>query len=156
MSKIVRIPEDHVILVCSPRKAIFLKNAGQVAAPELHVDAHVEFEWDADEKMNSDRAGRRFDGGASAVAGGARSAMEMPDLSARQAEESADRLLEVLAERHHQSPFGGLHLVAPPAFLGLLRQKMSDELRNVVVGEVAKELVEMPIPDIQKSLMKVL
>ena len=67
MSRIVRIPEDHLILVCNSRKALFLKNAGPVAQPELKVDAHAAFEWEPEELMNSDRAGRRFDGGAAAL-----------------------------------------------------------------------------------------
>lgn len=154
MSKIVRIPEDHLFLVCSPRKAVWLKNAGAVAQPDLHVVAHSDFDWDKDEMMNSDRAGRRFDGGAAAAAGGARSAMELPDLEARHAEESAEKIVEMLADRLQHSPFGGLHIVAPPAFLGVLRQKLTAELRSKVVGEVAKDLVEMPVPEIQNSLLK--
>ena len=156
MSKIVRIPEDHLILVCSPSKAVFLKNAGHVAQPDLQVDAHSEFDWDKDQMMNSDRPGRRFDGGAAAVAGGARSAMELPDLEAKHAEESAERIIETLTHRHQRSAFSGLHIVAPPAFLGVLRQKMTPELRSKVLGEVAKDLVEMPIADIQKSLLKIM
>ena len=156
MSKIVRIPEDHVILVCNSRKAMFLKNAGHLAQLELQVDDHTEFDWDKDELMNSDRPGRRFDGGAAASTGGSRSAMELPDVEVKHAEEVAERIIASLTERHHKSPLGGLHIVAPPAFLGLLRQKISGELRGLVVSEAAKDLVEMPIPDIQKSLLKAL
>ncbi len=156
MSKIVRIPEDHVILVCNSRKAVFLKNAGNLAQPELQVDDHAEFDWDKEELMNSDRPGRRFDGGAAASTGGSRSAMEIPDLEAKHAEEVAERIIAALTERHQKSPLGGLFIVAPPAFLGVLRQKISGELRGLVVGEVAKDLGEMPIPEIQKSLLKAL
>ena len=156
MSKIIRIPEDHLILVCSPKKAVFLKNAGQVAQPDLQVDDHADFDWDKDEKMNSDRAGRRFDGGAAAASGGARSAMELPDPETKHAEESAEKIVEVLTNRNKRSALGGLHIAAPPAFLGVLRQKMPHDLRDKVVSEVAKDLVEMPIADIQKSLFKAL
>lgn len=156
MSKIVRIPEDHLFLVCSPRKAMWLKNAGPVAQPDLQIDDHVEFDWDKNERMNSDRAGRRFDGGAAAVSGGQRSAMELPDLEARHAEESAEKIVEMLTDRHHREPFSGLYIAAPPAFLGVLRQKITDELRGRIVGEIAKDLVEMPISDVQKSLLKAL
>ncbi len=156
MSKIVRIPEDQLILVCNSRKAVFLKNAGHVAQPELQVDAYAEFDWDAEERMDSDRPGRRFDGGAAASAGGGRSAMEAPDLAAKKAEVAAEKIVDALAERHRKSPIGGLLVVSPPAVLGVLRQKITDELRGLVVGEVAKDLAEMPVPDIQKALLKAL
>lgn len=154
MSKIVRIPEDHLFLVCSPRKAVLLTNAGHVAQPDLQVETHADFDWDKDEMMDSDRPGRRFDGGAAAVSGGARSAMEPPDLDAKHAEESAEKIIEMLTDRNSRTPFSGLHIAAPPAFLGVLRQKITDELRSKIVGEVAKDLAEMPITDIQKSLLK--
>ena len=156
MSKIVRIPEDQLILVCNSRKAVFLKNAGQMAQPELQVEAYAEFDWDTEERMNSDRPGRRFDGGAAASAGGARSAMEAPDLAAKKAEVAAERVVDALTDRHRKSPISGLLVVAPPAVLGVLRQKITDELRGLVAGEVAKDLAEMPVPDIQKALLKVL
>lgn len=154
MSKIVRIPEDHLILVCNARKAILLKNAGHVAQPDLQVEAHVEFEWDREEMMDSDRPGRRFDGNANS--GGPRSAMEAPDPDAKHAEEVAEKIVETLADRNRTSEIGGLLVVAPPAFLGVLRQKIGSDLRRHIVAEVAKDLVEMPVRDIQKSLMKVL
>lgn len=156
MSNIVRIPEDQLILVCNSRKAVFLKNVGHLAQPELQVDAHAEYEMDKEGLMNSDRPGRRFDGGANSSTGGARSAMEMPDPEAKHAEEVAERVLAKLADRHRKSPVGGLLIVAPPAFLGVLREKMSDGLRDLVVGEVTKDLAEMPVSDIQKALLKVL
>lgn len=135
---------------------MFLRNAGPLAQPELQVAEHAEFDRDMEELMDSDRSGRRFDGGAAATSGGARSAMEMPDLEAKHLEDVAERILAALTDKHQKSPVGGLLIVAPPTFLGVMRQKMSDELRGLVVGEVAKDLAEMPVPDIQKSLLKVL
>ena len=155
MSRIVRIPEDHLILVCNSRKALFLKNAGPVAQPELKVDAHATFEWEPEELMNSDRAGRRFDGGAAALSGGARSAMELPDLETRHLEAVAETVLGMLSDRHRQSRLGGLLIVAPPALLGILRRNMTRDLGGIVVGELAKDLAEMPLSDIRKSLLKV-
>lgn len=154
MSKIVRIPEHHLILVCNARKAVFLKNAGHLAQPELQVDSHFDFGWIKEDQLSSDRAGRRFDGGAAGRSGGSRSAMELPDLEAKHSEDVAEQIFKALAERYQKSPFSGLLIVAPPSLLGVLRQKMNRELRDLVVDEIGKDLAEMPVHDIQNSLLK--
>ncbi len=154
MSKIVRIPEDVVVLVCDARKALLLRNAGAVAQPELQIEASLEYEPDEDAPGISARPGRRFDGGAAAASGGPRSAMETPDLDAKQAESFAEVIVAALIRRQKKAPIGGLILAAPPAFLGVLRQKMSDNLGKLIREEVDKELAEMPLPDIQRVLLK--
>jgi protein required for attachment to host cells len=153
MTNIVRIPHDHAILVCDSHKALILVNDGAVAQPELIVETHFEIEEDEMVSVQTDRPGRRFDGNAAATMHGQRSAMEMPDLARRQAEGFADRLLKYLTHRQSRDPFRGVVLVAPPAFLGILRDRMDDDLGRIVVEEIAKDLVEMPLPKLQKVLL---
>lgn len=154
MSNIVRIPEGVAILVCDAKKALILSNAGAVAQPELHVEESFESDLAGALAGNSAPPGRRFDGGAAAVAGGSRSAMEAPDPEAKRAELFAERIVAALARRHRRTPIKGVLLVAPPSFLGVLRQKMSADLRKLIQGEVAKELTDMPVSEIQKVLLK--
>jgi protein required for attachment to host cells len=45
-----------------------------------------------------------------------------------------------------------LVLVAPPKALGILRKHLAPATRAVVIGEVAKDLVKFPIPEIEKYL----
>jgi protein required for attachment to host cells len=45
-----------------------------------------------------------------------------------------------------------LVLVAPPKALGILRQHLAQATRSVVIGEVAKDLVKFPNPEIEKRL----
>lgn len=153
MSKIIRIPEDVVVLVCDSTKALFLRNIGAVAQPKLHIEESIERPRDEDETGNSARPGRRYDGGAAAVSGSSRSAMEIADTEAKYAETFAEKVVSVLDKRHHESPMGGLIIAAPPSFLGVLRRKMNDNLQQLIRNEVAKELAEMPTSEIQKVLL---
>lgn len=151
MSKIVRIPHDALIVVCDAHKALFLKNAGAIAEPQLQIEESFEYAREDIAMEDSDRPGRRFDGSAS---GGARSAMETSDFETRQAETFADKVLSAVARRHEQQPIGGLILAAPPAFLGILRRKMPENLKQRITAELDKDLAEMPVSELQKVLLK--
>lgn len=154
LSKIVRIPKDFVILVCDANKALILKNIGPAAQPELHVDDSIENELDEGSEGTAAPPGRRFDGAATAISGGSRSAMEAPDLERKRADGFAKKIVVALVHRNAKTPIGGLVLVAPPSFLGILRQKVTEELRVLIRVEVGKELAEMPVAAIQKVLLK--
>ncbi len=153
MSKIFRVPEDVVFLVCDSKKALLLKNTGAVAQPELHIEKSIERSKDMGNASNPDRPGRRFDGGAAAVSGSSRSAMEATDVEAKHAEAFAVAVVSALGERHRKKPIGGLIIAAPPTFIGILRQKMDQDLQQLIRDEVAKELAEMPLSEIQKGLL---
>ncbi|KUJ77189.1 host attachment protein [Ruegeria profundi] len=153
MSRIVRVPEDVVVLVCDSKKALLLRNIGAVAHPEFHIEESIERPQDEDEAGNSARPGRRFDGGAAAASGSSRSAMEATDAEAKHAEAFAVDVVSALGERHQKKPMGGLIIAAPPSFLGILRQKMDHSLQQLIRDEVAKELAEMPVSEIQKVLL---
>ncbi|WP_170611151.1 baeRF12 domain-containing protein [Ruegeria arenilitoris] len=153
MSKILRVPEDVVVLVCDSKKALLLKNTGAVAQPVLQIEKSIERPKHAGEVGNPDRPGRRFDGGAAAVSGSSRSAMEATDVEAKRAEAFAVSIVSALGERHRKNPIGGLIIAAPPNFLGILRQNMDHDLRQLIRDEVAKELAEMPLSEIQKGLL---
>lgn len=153
MSDIVRIPSDLTIVVCDAKKALFLKNAGPAAQPDLQIDETIENEVDEAGAGVAAPPGRRFDGGAAAMAGGARSAMEFPDTERKRNEEFAETIVAALVRRHAAGDFRSLVLVAPPAFLGGLRRKMNHDLEKLVRAEIPKELAEMPLPDIRKVLL---
>lgn len=153
MNTIVRIPHDQAIVVCSAHKALILVNRGAVAEPDLKVERHFEVDIDDADLTPSDRPGRRFDGGAAATTTGQKSAMEAPDPARKLAGDFADRIVEYLVHRQETDPFGGIVLVAPPTFLGLLRARIDDGLAGVVVGEVTKDLADMPVPKIRDVLM---
>jgi len=89
-----------------------------------------------DQELITDRPGRAFDS-----AGEGRHALEP---RTQPGEVEAQRFAKWLAETLDQARRGGrfemLGLVAPPAFLGLLRKSLPDETARQVVLEVDKDL----------------
>lgn len=153
MSPLTRVPKDLVILVCDSRKALILKNDGSEIRPKLEITEHFEPDGAPSGIQDSDRSGRRADGGSANASYQARSAMEAADPGKAQAAAFAAQIVERLVKHHSKVGIGQLVLVAPPTFLGFLRDKMSDELRQLITSEVSKHLTEMPVEDIEKILV---
>ena len=80
--------------------------------------------------------------------------MEVRDVSGVLASSFADSLVDHLTKLHRKSPLTKLVVVAPPSFLGLLRQKMKGELGHVPTSEIAKHLSELPVADLQNALIQ--
>jgi len=114
---------------------------------EIEVLAHPESRLH-ERDLVSDLPGRSFD-----TMGEGRHGMEVPVRPKQQ--EALDfagevaRHLEVAWAKH---AFTHLLLVAAPEFLGLLRSKLSAQLRERVQAEVAKNLVKHPPEDIRRAL----
>lgn len=62
------------------------------------------------------------------------------------------RIVTAVAGRHEQGEFDRLVVVAPPKALGLIRAKLPDALRKVVLAEIAKDLTKTPDADIAAHL----
>ena len=89
-------------------------------------------------EIEADRPGRTFDS-----AGQGRHAME-PSTDPR-AEEASRFAREIAAElemRYKRHDFARLCVIAPPAFLGLLRQEIGKPLDSAVAGELNKDLTQ--------------
>ena len=103
-------------------------------------------------EIGSDRPGRTFDSG-----GEGRHAKEPPTDPARHAQaEFAREVVRLLDEERESRSFERLIVVAPPQFLGDLRAAMSQQLREAVSAEVAKDLSKLPLHELQDHLREVL
>jgi protein required for attachment to host cells len=104
---------------------------------ELQVLTHPETRLHGHELM-SDGPGTVF-----SSAGHKRSPIE-PRMSPQknEADHFAAQLAKSLDEHHRRHEFGGIHVIAAPAFLGLLRSHFSVELRKSVLTEVDRDLVD--------------
>lgn len=60
-----------------------------------------------------------------------------------------------LEESYDNDAFDELVLVAAPRMLGDLRSTLSAAMAERVVGEIAKDLTNMPVPDIKRHLANV-
>lgn len=101
-----------------------------------------------DRDLRSDRPGRVFDH--AAAAGGRRGAVAHHatggERSPRKVEARrfAQRIAEELDEERRQQKYDRLVVMAPPAFLGLLRREMPAVLHAMVTAEIGKDLVHEP------------
>lgn len=65
----------------------------------------------------------------------------------------AKQVAQYLNRQAQRGSFDHLVLAADPQTLGQIRPSLHQEVTKRMVKEVAKDLVNSPIPDIQKSLM---
>lgn len=92
-----------------------------------------------DHELLSDRAGRAVD-----TQGHHRHGMEAPtDPHDQEAQRFAHELAERLQVHHNAHDFDGLVLVAPPRFLGFLRQALDEQVAKQVLGSVDLDLTRI-------------
>lgn len=153
MSALNKVPKDTLILVCDTRKALLITNSGTPINPKLHVEKHFESEETDDGATGDNSAGRRYDGGGTGGSFRARSAMEVKDPEIGKAENFATQIVILLSAYLENNRFRQLVVVAPPAFLGVLRGKYSNQIKSIILSEISKDLVNQPIEQIQKTLI---
>lgn len=99
-------------------------------------------------ELASDRSGRH--------SGAFGQGSHMFDVRTEAKEHEAESFAREIAEHLETGRTGGrfqkLVLMAPPAFLGDLRGRLSDEVRKLVVGEVGKDLVTHTAEEVRKHL----
>jgi protein required for attachment to host cells len=103
-------------------------------------------------ELISDRPGRAFDS-----VGAGRHAME-PPVDAKEAEalRFAKEIADHLEKARAAGRFDRLVLVAGPQFLGLLRQKLSPALAQIVTQEIPKNLGQYEAREIRAHLPEIL
>ena len=107
------------------------------------ADAHLH-----DRDLKSDRPGRLFTHAPSTA--GRRGAVTHHSTGGEhsprkvEAERFARRIVEALDEARRQQQYDRLIVMAPPAFLGLLRKEMPAAVHALLSAEIAKDLVHEP------------
>jgi protein required for attachment to host cells len=76
------------------------------------------------------------------------------DAAGHEDEMFSKRLARYLGMAHSEHRYDKLCLIAPPRFLGLLRQNLSAEARRAVGDELAKELASLEARDIEAYLKR--
>lgn len=101
-----------------------------------------------DQELVTDRPGRGFDSG-----GEGRHALEpRTEPGEVESQRFAKWLAETLDQARIEQRFEMLGLVAPPAFLGLLRKSLPDETARQVVLEIDKDLTRYDTEDVRAHL----
>jgi protein required for attachment to host cells len=143
----MKIGEGDWVVVCDGAKALILQNAGDGMYPNLKTrEVHQQANPKTAE-LGTDEPGRSF-----SSVGQGRSAYEQTDWHGQEEQ----RFLADLAKRLDAAVTAGemksIVLVAPPRALGVLRQHYTQGLREALKGEIDKDLVKMPVYEIEKKL----
>jgi protein required for attachment to host cells len=141
------IHRDEWVVVCDGAKALVLQNTGDAKFPNLKMQEVYEQKDLPTHLLGADRPGRTH-----SSAGSGSSAVTQTDWH-NQAEQA---FLTQLAQKLDAAVAAGktksIILAASPRSLGMIRSAYSHALRAAVRAEVDKDLVKLPIHEIEKHL----
>jgi protein required for attachment to host cells len=143
----LKIRQGDWIVVCDGKKALVMENAGDEKFLDLKTRQVFEHPDPKTHEIGTDEPGRSF-----SSIGYGRSAMEQVDWHEQEEQRFLQKLLDYLNAAVHAGQIKSLLIVAPPRALGVLRQSYSHELRRALRGEIDKDLVKMPVHEIEKHL----
>ena len=146
-AKSVSIKNKEWVVVCDGAKALVLENAGDAAMPDLKTREVYEQKTPATHELGTDAPGR-----ASGVDGKNRSAVGQTDWHDRNERAFLEDLAKRLDAKIHAGDVKSIVLIAPPRALGVLRAAYSPMLKEAVRIEIDKDLVGVPVHEIEKRL----
>lgn len=141
------LKHDGWVVIADGEKALFLRNEGDAANPNLEVFREMEQNNPPTREQGTDRPGRLHDAGP-----GHRSGVEDTDWQQLGKERFAKEIAARLYKYAHAGRFDKLVLVAPPSVLGDMRKEFHPEVTERIVEEVPKTLTNHPIDKIENLL----
>jgi protein required for attachment to host cells len=152
----MQIPHDGYVLVADGQKMLFFRNEGDEAYPNLEVVTASEHDNAKTSERGTDQPGRSAAGGAARGQGmtvkAGRSAYSNTDFHTLEETRFAADAAEMLKKRALANEFDKLLIVAPPTTLGELRKHYHKEVEQRLVGEIAKDLTNHPVDQIEKII----
>jgi protein required for attachment to host cells len=143
----LRIGQGDWILVCDGSKALVLENVGDEKFPNLQTKDVYE-----QEALAAHGSAAGSPGSVAKPGTGQRTAVETTDKHNQSEQTFLKSLMDRLDAAALAGKFKSLIVVAPPRALGLIRQSYSKHVRQLLGGEVDKDLVKMPVHEIEKHL----
>lgn len=139
------------VLVCDRRKALLMQNEGDRTYPKLRLREVSEHADRPSHELGTDVPGRTFSGSA-----GRHSAIQPKDLQRLSEESFLNNVAVNLDRRVKSGEIGSLILVASTRALGAMRQSLSASVRRVIRAEIERDLVRMPIYEIERHILALL
>ena len=146
MSKL-KIAQGDWVVVCDGKKALVLENAGDEKFLNLKTRQVYDHPDEKTRELGTDAPGRSF-----SSVGHGRSAMEQTDFHTQEEDRFLKEIAGLLDAEVKAGHVKSLVIVAPPRALGVLRPAYSHDLRKALHGELDKDLVKMPVHEIEKHL----
>lgn len=141
------IHEGEWVVVCDGGKALILENAGDSKFPNLRMHDVFEHKALATHDLGTDKPGRSH-----SSVGHGRSAVAQTDWHDQEEQAFLADLVQKLESAVTAQKVKSLIVVAPPRALGVLRPAYSAALRAAVRIELDKDLVKLPVHEIEKHL----
>jgi len=144
----VTIDHNAWVMVGDGEKALFFRNEGNARFPNLEVIDVLEQENPPTREQGTDKPGRSF-----SSVGTARSSMQETNWHKLSKHRFAREIADALYSAAHRGQYSKLILAAPPMTMGDLRKALHKEVSDKVVGEVSKNLTNMPAAEIERVLV---
>jgi protein required for attachment to host cells len=141
------IQHGEWVVVCDGAKALVLENVGDAKFPNLKTVEVLQQKDLPTHALGTDKPGR-----AMSSVGHGRSAYEQTDWHNQQEETFLTALVHHLDAAVTAGKTKSLIVVAPPRALGVLRPAYSHGLKNAVRAEVDKDLIKIPVYEIERHL----
>lgn len=136
------------VFVGDGQKALFLINEGDEKFPNLRRLSVWQNPDPPSREQGSDAPGRAY-----SSVGGIRSAVEETDWHELQKQRFAKSVAEGINNAALSNSFDQICIIAPPKILGDLRREFAKETESKIVAEVAKDLTNHTIAEIERLLM---
>ncbi|WP_420392814.1 host attachment protein [Acuticoccus sp.] len=141
------IPARAWVMVGDGEKALFLQNGDDEAFPNLRVVREMGQDNPPTREQGTDSPGKLQDG-----VGAHSSAVAETDWHRLEKERFAKEIAERLYKAAHRGEYDNLIIAAPPMVLGELRKALHKEVEQRIVFDVAKELTNHPVDEIERIL----
>lgn len=135
-----------ILVADSTRARIFTAESPSSPLEEIEDFSHTEGRLH-DREMTSDLPGK-----IKSVGGGGHAFEQPTDPKKHEADTFAHRVSQYLEEAHNADRFEQLLIVAAPAFLGLLRNNLPEQIKKLVRFELDKDITLMSAADIRQHL----
>lgn len=140
----MKLKTDTWVVVANGNKYLILHNLGWPDHLDLRVLKHHEIDVPQTQDLTRDRAGRqqpRFRPGISGF-------KQIDEHEARETA-FAKQLVAKLNQRAEQKRFKDIVIIADPETLGEMRPTYSGLLKELLAGEIPKDLTNLTIPNIE-------
>ncbi|ATX81762.1 Protein required for attachment to host cells [Mariprofundus ferrinatatus] len=136
-----------VVVADSSRARVMMAEKPGMALSEVGLLEHPEGRLH-EQELTTDLPGKAFD----SIGEGRHSMGSSVDPKKHEAIKFAKQVVDYLETGRNSGSFEKLYLVAPPAFLGLLREQLPAPLERLVKGSVDKNLVAHNVKNIREHL----
>ena len=143
----IKISRDTWVVICDGAKALILENASGGSHPDLRTHEILKQPHAPDRELGTDKPGRTHQ-----AAGFGASAVEETTWHEQAEEEFLKGLALKVDALVQDRGIKRLILVAPPHALGVLRPHLGVQAQTAIVAEVAKDLTNFPVDQIERYL----